>query len=177
MLINLKSTLKSAMASLISEGRKEGCLGGALITDWEERISSIRDSVYGDLGTTVGCGPFDGGCLIVAGALQSVIGGDLVVLVRPNGFADHAAVLKDGLLWDFSGPLPPAKFISRFNKREHAECAGFRQINYDTDLIEAREIADNSLQDRLADLFAEVLPDIAVERNIHQEHSQGPTPS
>ncbi|GCD60004.1 hypothetical protein NBRC3280_2548 [Acetobacter pasteurianus NBRC 3280] len=165
------------MDSLRNERRKEGPLEGSLIANWEERIYSIRDSVYVDLVTTVGCGPFDGGCLIVAGALQSVIGGDLVVLVRPNGFAEHAAILKDGQLWDFSGPLPPAKFISRFNKSELTECAGFRPINDDTDLIEAREIADNSLQDRLAGLFAEVLPDIAVERNIHQEHPQGPTPS
>lgn len=161
------------MDSLIRSRTKEV----SLITDWEEQISSIRDRVYVDLGTTVGCGPFDGGCLIVAGALQSVIGGDLVVLVRPNGFADHAAVLKDGQLWDFAGPLPPAKFIARFNKSELAECAGFRPINDDTDLIDARELADNSLQDRLAGLFAEVLPDIAVEQNNHQESHQGPTPS
>ncbi|KXV06783.1 hypothetical protein [Acetobacter malorum] len=149
----------------------------ALIPDWQERLSSIRDRFHSDLDIAAGCGPFDGGCLLVAGALQSVIGGDLVVLIRQNGFAEHAAVLKDGQLWDFDGPLPPAQFIMRFNENEHAACAGFRPLNDENDLMDAREIADNSLQDRLARLFEEVLPDIALERKSPQEYLQEHSPS
>ena len=76
----------------------------------------------------INCGPVDGGCVIVAKAIQQVIGGDVMVLVRGDDAADHAVVEKDGLLWDYYRATPPVRFIPRFNAEEHADTVGWRPI-------------------------------------------------
>jgi len=69
------------------------------------------------LDDVVDSGAFENGCLIVARALQLMFGGEIVVLVRSDDFADHAAVrLPDGRLIDADGPASPGKFIARFNR-------------------------------------------------------------
>lgn len=103
------------------------------VAEWEERIEAIHEEFYQQIVGTAECGPFDGGCVVTAQALQKVIGGDIVVLVRPDNRADHAAVLKDDLLWDFDGPLAPDAFLKRFNETELSgmpfKCVSHRPIN------------------------------------------------
>jgi hypothetical protein len=74
------------------------------IAEWEKRIEAIHEEFYEQIVGTTECGPFDGGCVVTAQALQKVIGGEIMVLIRSNDRADHAVVLKDDLLWDFDGP-------------------------------------------------------------------------
>lgn len=79
---------------------------------------------------TIGSGPFDGGCVVFAEALQQRYGGEIMVLVGRaqrgvvNDSAQHAALLLDGKLIDADGPLPPQQFIERFTKNELAHVGG-----------------------------------------------------
>lgn len=140
------------------------------LPEWRRRRRAIHEAFYDELVGTAGCGAFDGGCLVVAQALQRVIGGEIVVLTRPNGTADHAAVLRDGKLWDYAGPLAPQRFIDRFVRTEMRNmpvvCDGFRPFE-DGDLEEAWQ--DEDLAERLSGIFAEMLPEYGPE-------TDGPSP-
>jgi hypothetical protein len=48
-------------------------------------------------------GPFDGGCLTCALAIQDVAGGELVRIVSQQAAEEHYGVLLDGLVYDFGG--------------------------------------------------------------------------
>ena len=85
------------------------------------------DEVY-DILDNVECGPFDGGCVLVAQALQQIHGGDIVVLVNNQGIADHAAVKVGNNLIDFDGALPVKQFIKRFEDNERVDIKGIRPI-------------------------------------------------
>ncbi len=130
------------------------------VREWKSHLKDIHEAFYDDLVGTADCGAFDGGCLTVARALQSVIGGDIVVLVRPDDTADHAVVLLDDKLWDYDGPLKPARFLERFNRTEMIgvpwRAHGFRPIR-EGDLPDA--YVDDALIERLARLFASTLPE------------------
>lgn len=128
------------------------------VREWQSLRGLIHDEFYADLLHSGECGPFDGGCVVVAEALQRIVGGEIVVLVRGDDRADHAVVSKDGKLWDYDGPMPPASFIARFNREElsHASwsCVGYRPIR-SGDLPNA--IRDEALVTRLAGLFEKML--------------------
>lgn len=84
-----------------------------------------KNKIYQLLIDQIGSGPFDGGCVVFAQALQLKYGGDIVSLVgrtRPNGpmAAQHAALYLDGQLIDADGPATPEKSIKRFVKNEMA---------------------------------------------------------
>lgn len=78
----------------------------------------------------IGCGPFDGGCVIVAHAIQTIIGGEIMVLVTENNKAEHAVVERDGLLWDYAGPARPKILINRFNRAENVPIASWRPMRF-----------------------------------------------
>lgn len=128
------------------------------VAEWEERIEAIHEEFYEQIVGTAECGPFDGGCVVTAQALQKVIGGEIVVLIRPNDQADHAVVLKDDHLWDFDGPLPPDAFIRRFNATELSrmpfQCVSYRPIR-DADLNNAYR--GDELVEKLETLFRQAL--------------------
>lgn len=86
--------------------------------EWANRIRRVHDQLYTDLVETIECGAFDGGCVVMAEAIKSVFGGEIVCLTRAGDLADHAAVLIDGMLVDYDGPLPAKDFIVRFNDFE-----------------------------------------------------------
>lgn len=123
-------------------------------TEWSKLIRPIHDALYEKLVGTAGCGAFDGDCLIVAQALRSVLGGEIHVLVRPCGLADHAVVLKNGKLWDYDGPAHPMRFIKRFNRNERATCVSHRPIA-SGDLPDAAR--DDALASRIAELLRAAL--------------------
>jgi hypothetical protein len=128
---------------------------------WAERRAAIEDDVYDILLTNAGCGPFDGGCLVVARALQQIIGGEIVVLERAEtGAADHAAVFVDDMLWDFDGPMNYMNFIARYQRNEldfmMARCGGFRSIK-PGDLEDAPR--SDFLVDQLSNIFRTILPE------------------
>jgi hypothetical protein len=134
---------------------------------WTTRLETIGDkfllaldgyfpAASGSEGTL---DPFNGGCLIVAQALQSVIGGEIVVMVDKDDYALHAAVLQDDLLWDYDGPLPPPAFVERYNTFVDDEAyllSGYRSFR-EYDLEEAMESAE--LAGVLAGHFREMLPE------------------
>jgi hypothetical protein len=128
------------------------------IAEWEKRIEAIHEEFYEQIVGTTECGPFDGGCVVTAQALQKVIGGEIMVLIRSNDRADHAVVLKDDLLWDFDGPLPADAFIQRFNATELSgmpfQCIRYRPIR-DADLDKAYR--GDELVEKLEALFRKAL--------------------
>lgn len=100
-----------------------------------------RNTAYKHLIDTYDCGPFDGACYPVARAIQREIGGDLVMMVNADDFAHHAAVLKDGILWDAAGGLPVEKKLAQFNREE--------DMAYDPggELVGIRPVREGDLQD------------------------------
>jgi len=137
---NTKTILNSAIAEFKNGNRKDldNFLG-----EWEkisEIVSKLKETFYlneetfdnttvYDILDQVECGPFDGGCLLVAKALQKIYGGKIVVLVDKNDRAQHAAVMQpNGKLVDYDGAAYPEKFIRRFEKNELAKITGTRDF-------------------------------------------------
>ncbi|NTF17649.1 hypothetical protein G6L37_04500 [Agrobacterium rubi] len=126
--------------------------------EWNTRLSRADKKIRHMLESAHGCGPFDGGCLIVAQALQAATGGELVVLVDRYDEALHAAIMKDGQLWDYDGPMFPEAFLHRYNNLVEEEkylLVRHREFR-DYDLMEAME--NDALALRMSVLFRGVLP-------------------
>jgi len=113
-------------------------------------LKEAKENIY-DILEPEDCGPFDGGCVLVAQALQQIHGGDIVVLINDRGNADHAAVKIGNTLLDFDGPLPVEKFIKRFEKNEHVKVTGIRPMK-DSDLPDATR--NQSLLPKIVDLLS-----------------------
>jgi GNAT superfamily N-acetyltransferase len=94
-----------------------------------------KNKIYTLLINAIDSGPFDGGCVVFAQALQMKFGGDIMVLTGKHG-ADHAVLQLNGKLIDADGPAEPDTFIRRFEKNELAQITGIRPIQ-DSDLPEA----------------------------------------
>ncbi len=94
-----------------------------------------KNKIYSLLINSVDSGPFDGGCVIFARALQIKHGGDIVVLTGKHG-ADHAILSLNRKFVDADGPAEPNQFIKRFMQNELAEITGVRPIK-DNDLPDA----------------------------------------
>lgn len=118
-----------------------------------------KSRVYDLLVNAIGSGPFDGGCVVMAQAIQSRYGGDIVVLVGQaqagtKETAQHAAVQVGNRLVDFDGPAMTADFVRRFERNELAHAGGkitgIREIQPE-DLPEAPR--DPELAQRLARLI------------------------
>lgn len=125
---------------------------------WKAKLRLIDNCFQATMARTIGCGPFDGGCLIVAQALQSVLGGELYVLVDKDDYALHAAVMVDGILWDFDGPLEPAAFLENYNgfvDNDRYRCVRLRVME-GHDLTEAME--DDKLASVLANMLRYIIP-------------------
>ncbi len=88
-----------------------------------------RDQIYTELLDATNAGPFDGGCALLARAMQLRYGGEIQVLARVSGQADHA-VLKVGTKYlDGDGYADsPVALITRFNFAEQAEVVGIRPM-------------------------------------------------
>lgn len=113
-------------------------------------LKEAKETIY-DILEPEDCGPFDGGCVLVAQALQKIHGGDIVVLINDRGNADHAAVKIGNTLLDFDGPLPVDQFIKRFEKNEHVKVKGVRPME-PNDLPEATR--NQSLLPKIVDLLS-----------------------
>ena len=87
----------------------------------------LKEDVY-DVLAPVDCGPFDGGCVLVAQALQQIHGGKIMVLVDHQDQAQHAAVLSRGQLIDYDGAADPQEFVRKFESNELVNIAGIRPI-------------------------------------------------
>lgn len=128
--------------------------------EWMDRRGRIDARACEAMAEVAGCGAFDGGCVVVARALRDVIGGEIVALIRPDGTADHAAVLRDEILWDYDGPAPVFGFVWRFNETEMRgtpwRCTGYRALR-EGDLPDAAR--DDALVGLLSGLFREILPE------------------
>ena len=67
------------------------------VQQWKAATRLIEEAFYEALVDNTDCGPFDGGCLLVAQALKRVIGGEIYVIVDRNDTADHASALHRAL--------------------------------------------------------------------------------
>lgn len=133
------------------------------------KISDIlsEENIY-DILEPEDCGPFDGGCVLVAQALQQMHGGEIVVLVNDRGIADHAAVKVGNTLIDYDGPLPADKFVKRFEKNELVNITGIRSMK-PNDLPGATR--NQSLVPKIVNLLSKKkkFKSIKEELSIHRE--------
>ena len=125
--------------------------GPAALKVAHDLTNEAKENIY-DILEPEDCGPFDGGCVLVAQALQKIHGGDIVVLINDRGNADHAAVKLGNTLIDYDGPLPVEKFIKRFEKNEHVKIKGIRPMK-DSDLPEATR--NQSLLPKIVNLLSD----------------------
>lgn len=113
-----------------------------------------KNRIYSLLIDQIDSGPFDGGCVVFAYALQRVYGGRVVVLVSDQNQAEHAAVLVGDTLYDADGPAPIKEFIKRFERNELANTGrriqSLREIT-DSDLVDAPR--DPNLSKQIAQLL------------------------
>ena len=95
-----------------------------------------KNRIYKLLVDTIDSGPFDGGCVVFARALQMKHGGDIVVLINQRQQADHAAVKLGDILIDADGPAEINEFVKRFERNERVNIVSIRPIQT-TDLPNA----------------------------------------
>ena len=112
--------------------------------------AASKENIY-DILEPENCGPFDGGCILVAQALKEIHGGDIVVLINDRGNADHAVVKIGNRLIDYDGSLPVEQFIKRFEKNEHVKVKGIRPLE-SGDLPDASR--NQSLLPKIVDLLS-----------------------
>src|SRR6056300_1512344 len=129
--------------------------------------NNANDKVMELLLDNIGAGPFDGGCVIVAQALQMIHGGEIMALVRPDGIADHAVVQKGNTMYDFDGPGTPEEVISRFEKNEGARITDVRKLRM-TDLTDAPR--NTKLAKQIATLMQEPVQEVQVDEGVNDPH-------
>jgi GNAT superfamily N-acetyltransferase len=122
--------------------------------EFAKAIKPHKEAIYNALIGHAGCGPFDGGCVVFAKALQQAIGGQVVVVTNRFGRGDHAAVELNGKLYDFDGPLSPKAFMARFEKNERVIITGYRPMQ-DSDLKDAYR--GKELESKLAGMLRQAL--------------------
>ena len=128
---------------------------------------STNDKVMELLLNNIGAGPFDGGCVIVAQALQMIHGGEIMALVRPDGIADHAVVQKGNTMYDFDGLGTPEEVISRFEKNEGARITDVRKLRI-TDLTDAPR--NTKLAKQIANIMQEPIEAEVVDEGVNDPH-------
>lgn len=134
---------------------------------FKNALKPFKDEIYEGMINAHDCGPFDGGCVVFAQALQRVIGGKVVVITNSGGQADHAAVALDGKIYDFDGPLKPAAFMARFEKNEHVKITGYRDIQQG-DLLDA--IRCDKLEVKLVSQLLKALHPELKNSDSHDDH-------
>ena len=125
------------------------------------------EKVYELLLDNIGAGPFDGGCVVVAQALQKIHGGELMALVRNDGTADHAVVQKGNTMYDFDGPGTQEEVVSRFEKNEGTRIAEVRKLRM-TDLPDAPR--NSELAKQIASLMKEPVQEAQVDEGVNDPH-------
>ena len=130
-----------------------------VLESWPKKFNN-QDKIYHLLSDTIDAGPFDGGCVIFAQALQKIYSGDIVVLVgtpnknSKNPIALHAMLSTGGKLIDADGAATPKLAISRFIKNELVYSGG---TVYSVRPIEPDDLPDAPRDDRLAQDIANLL--------------------
>jgi len=115
-----------------------------------------KNKIYNLLVNATDSGPFDGGCVVFAQALQQKYGGEIVVLIADTPYgkrADHAALmLNNGQMMDADGVDTPERLIKRFTKNENLlyPIIGYRPIK-------ANDLPDAPRNNNLAKLIAKLL--------------------
>ncbi len=135
--------------------------------DKDKVDEDASDKVYELLLDNIGAGPFDGGCVVVAQALQLIHGGELMALVRNDGTADHAVVQKGNTMYDFDGPGTQEEVVSRFEKNEGTRIAEVRKLRM-TDLPDAPR--NSKLAKQIASLMKEPVQEAQVDEGVNDPH-------
>jgi hypothetical protein len=100
------------------DSRKDFLSDEAWNSDWE-----LHNKIYGVLIDAADSGPYDGGCVIMAQALQKVVGGDVVGLTSANGRVQHAVVKTGDTYHDYSGSGSLKAVMGHLNKLESLDPA------------------------------------------------------
>lgn len=135
-----------------------------------------KTKIYNLMVNKIDCGPFDGGCVTVAMALQMALGGEIVVLVgTPHGntseeAAQHAALSLNGKLIDGDGPLPVKAFVNRFVNAELKHVGGYIT---GVRAIEPGDLPEAPRDNELAIQIAKLMSNVEVKEEIIDEYEQG----
>ena len=134
-----------------------------------------------DIIDITGCGPYDGGCLILATAMQRLVGGSVATL-RSHGGAEHAVLDFHGLVVDFEGGGNAAGMIKNFGSHQmldvHAwdvqtmgprEEGDFPNAPYSEEMVQA---VMAKLPKDLGDRLQRIRVDLGLDPN-----QQGPSPA
>jgi hypothetical protein len=122
--------------------------------EWSSDGASVKDQVYTVLLDATDAGPFDGGCVLAAQALQKVVGGDIYALVNKDDRAQHAVVKKGSAFYDFSGKKSQQAMLADFNRYEamgeHQTAVGVRPLRAD-------DLMNSPRNDQLAEKIAKLM--------------------
>lgn len=92
-----------------------------------DTIRRKKNKVYSKVLDVTEAGPFDGGCVYFARALQRVVGGEVVSLISSKtNEPTHAAVLRNGKLIDFDGERGIPEFYKTFAENEGDKVSSHR---------------------------------------------------
>lgn len=108
------------------------------LKQWQD--SKTGGDAYDLIVKITGSGPFDGGCVYVALALQSKLGprATVCVLTDKNDLAQHAVACLGNLYFDWNGKATAEGMLKRFAKDEHCKVTAIRPIAQYGDLTDAR---------------------------------------
>ena len=98
--------------------RKDFLSDEAWNSSWE-----LQNKIYGMLIDAADSGPYDGGCVIMAQALQKIVGGNVVGLTSANGRVQHAVVKTGDTYHDYSGSGSLKAVMDHLNKLESLDPA------------------------------------------------------
>ena len=139
--------------------------GNRMVPNCVKEDVETEGAVYDLLLETIGAGPFDGGCVVVAQALQRIHGGQVMGLVRKDGIVEHAVVQNGDTMYDFDGPGSVEEVIKRFESNERTNITDVRPLQK-TDLPDAPR--DINVVEKLIPLLKDMVKEDVTQADLNQ---------
>ena len=139
--------------------------GDRMVPNCVKEDVETEGAVYDLLLETIGAGPFDGGCVVVAQALQRIHGGQVMGLVRKDGIVEHAVVQNGDTMYDFDGPGSVEEVIKRFESNERTNITDVRPLQK-TDLPDAPR--DINVVEKLIPLLKDMVKEDVTQADLNQ---------
>ena len=139
--------------------------GNRMVPNCVKEDVETEGAVYDLLLETIGAGPFDGGCVVVAQALQRIHGGQVMGLVRKDGIVEHAVVQNGDTMYDFDGPGSVKEVIKRFESNERTNITDVRPLQK-TDLPDAPR--DINVVEKLIPLLKDMVKEDVTQADLNQ---------
>jgi hypothetical protein len=110
-----------------------------------------NNKLYKLISDAIDAGPLDGGCYVMAKALQNVLGGKLYSLTSERQQAEHIVLkLDDGTYWDGDGNSSEKTLINRWKRVE-----GFKEVQLRP--FESKDCPESPRNKKLIDMITKHL--------------------